>query len=370
MPTTPRTLRGPGRKTAGVEHVRLYRTRSFGTLVGTGAVPGPHDVLTRVADFSWKACNASGNPWDYVLDLVKHGFPLETDQVTGFAEAFDSDAQRKILGAQKKPRKVLLPPAWSPWTRIRCVGCSHLTSANERTRLHGVGAGAHETAVAPTTAMPSPKLEPYKFVRRYRRCECFSKGPFGTKGMFVGTGDYCGILPGGQNVVETEYMMWINAARKIAGFTMGNDATGHWIEALCTLFLTQAKEFWGCCGFGPCLVLLRKPIALDDPATVMPAETPISLVVSDRSRTKVQGSAKFGDFARSAQFYCDWGTRYQDLSNGLYLMMGTGVMHPPGVGLDEDDLIVIESPQVGKLILGGTMLQEYPGVYEDLTYEA
>ena len=357
-----------------MKHLRLYKTTSHGTVAGTGVSPGPEDELTQLKDFSWRELNSSENPFNYVMALVSKGIRLETGSIPGFNAAFDVDLFRKAQGDGLPGTPALQVPAWDDWTLVRCVGCSHLLSAEERTRLHGAAHGAERTALqaqAPAAGeMPDPKAFPYRYVRQAKRCEVFTKGPIGRSRFFVGPGDRIGVLPGGQNVMETEFTLWVNSRREIAGYTVGNDGTGHWIESLCTLYLCQAKEFWGCTALGPSLVILEKPVALDDPRPALPEDLEISLQIFDRRGVKVSGRATIGDLARMPQFYIDWATRYQDLSHGMFVMMGTGIMHPPGVGLEEGDVAVIHSPQCGSLVLGTELLQEYSPDYQDLSEAA
>ena len=322
--------------------IHLYRTPSGTVVVLT---EGTNTIARTIPRFTWNTLINHRNPFDWLLKQAQSG--------SGKTVADPARASE------------LLPPLWHPATLVRAVGCSHARSAEERTRLHLLQSQTVTEAAATVGQLPDPVTGPYLYVRVAPVCEVFEKGCGAQTSRFVGVGGRVLCVPRHLMVTETEFCLLLNSRGQIIGVTIMNDFTIHSLEAECTLYLPQAKGFDGCAALGPGVYIFPKPIDVVPggpfPEVVLPPETEISLMLKDRGGVeKFSGKATFGDLARPAQFYADHASRRQNLSAGMYLSMGTGIIHPKGLGVSPGDQILMSCPLIGTLNHGAGELPDYP----------
>ncbi len=325
-----------------MKKVLLYRTPD-GTVVVTD--DGNTRTAKKILRFAWRSLIRNADPYQYLLNAAAKATSITV-----------ADPARSSL---------LLPPIWDPETVIRAVGCSHATSAEERTRLHGLQDRPATAVVATPGALPNPVTEAYRFVRVAPTCEVFEKGCGAQKARFTGHGGKVLCAPRRQMVTETEFCLIVTPDGWVIGFTLMNDFTIHDLEAECTLYLPQAKEFDGCAAIGPCIYIFPKPFKVvpGGPFTeaILPPDTAISLMLRNGGGVeKLSGTARFGDLARPGQFYVDHAMRRQSIPGAMLLSMGTGIIHPKGLGVEPGDRIVMSCPLVGELDHGAAMLPDYP----------
>lgn len=143
------------------------------------------------------------------------------------------------------------------------------------------------------------------------------------------------------SVPEPELALVISSAKKLVGFTVGNDMSARDIEGENPLYLPQAKVYNGCCGLGPFVLIPESPI--DRPATK------IRLAIQRGSETVFTGETDLGQMKREFEELIDWLTRENDLVNGAFLLTGTGVVPPDNFTLIDGDVSSIEITGIGTL---------------------
>jgi 2-dehydro-3-deoxy-D-arabinonate dehydratase len=143
------------------------------------------------------------------------------------------------------------------------------------------------------------------------------------------------------SVPEPELALVISPAKKLVGFTVGNDMSARDIEGENPLYLPQAKVYNGCCGLGPYVLIPESPI--DRPATK------IRLKIERGGETVFAGETDLGQMKREFHELIDWLTRENDLVTGAFLLTGTGVVPPDNFTLIDGDVSSIEITGIGTL---------------------
>ena len=143
------------------------------------------------------------------------------------------------------------------------------------------------------------------------------------------------------SVPEPELALVISPARKLVGFTVGNDMSARDIEGENPLYLPQAKVYNGCCGLGPFVLIPESSI--DRPATK------IRLKIERGGETVFTGETDLGQMKREFHELIDWLTRENDLVTGAFLLTGTGVVPPDNFTLVDGDISSIEITGIGTL---------------------
>jgi 2-dehydro-3-deoxy-D-arabinonate dehydratase len=143
------------------------------------------------------------------------------------------------------------------------------------------------------------------------------------------------------SVPEPELALVISPAKRLVGFTVGNDMSARDIEGENPLYLPQAKVYNGCCGLGPFVLVPESPI--DRPATK------IRLKIERGGSTVFTGETDLGQMKREFNELIDWLTRENDLVNGAFLLTGTGIVPPDDFTLIDGDTSHIEIMGIGTL---------------------
>lgn len=143
------------------------------------------------------------------------------------------------------------------------------------------------------------------------------------------------------SVPEPELTLVISPARKLVGFTVGNDMSARDIEGENPLYLPQAKFYNGCCGLGPFVLIPESPIDR--------SATKICLTIMRNGETVFTGETDLGQMKREFLELIDWLTRENDLANGAFLLTGTGVVPPDNFTLINGDVSSIEITGIGTL---------------------
>jgi 2-dehydro-3-deoxy-D-arabinonate dehydratase len=143
------------------------------------------------------------------------------------------------------------------------------------------------------------------------------------------------------SVPEPEFTLVVSPELKIVGYTIGNDMSARDIEGENPLYLPQAKCYRQCCALGPCIKLVTEP--LDKPATV------VKMMIYRNHQEVFWGETNLGQLNREPQELVDWLGRDNVFPHGAFLMTGTGVVPPNEFTLIDNDWIVIEITNVGRL---------------------
>jgi 2-dehydro-3-deoxy-D-arabinonate dehydratase len=140
---------------------------------------------------------------------------------------------------------------------------------------------------------------------------------------------------------EPEIAIVLGRRGTILGYTLANDVSAWDIERDNPLYLPQSKVYRGCFAFGP--------------AIVTPDEIPEPYAITLRCRVLRGGREIFAGEASTAQMkrrfedLGDWLRRSNEIPTGTVLSTGTGIIQPLEAGLEEGDVVVLSSPQLGEL---------------------
>ncbi|MGC1272170.1 MAG: fumarylacetoacetate hydrolase family protein [Planctomycetaceae bacterium] len=142
-------------------------------------------------------------------------------------------------------------------------------------------------------------------------------------------------------VPEPELTLVISPAKKVVGFTVGNDMSARDIEGENPLYLPQAKVYDQSCAVGPCILVPEKPIN--------PKNLKITLVIERGGKIVNRGTTSAGEMARSFDELVGWLGREYDLPDGAMLLTGTGVVPPDDFTLEDGDVVSITIAGIGTL---------------------
>ena len=145
----------------------------------------------------------------------------------------------------------------------------------------------------------------------------------------------------GWTVPEPELALVISPAKKLVGFTVGNDMSARDIEGENPLYLPQAKVYNQCCGLGPAVWIPEGPV--DRP------NTKISLKIERKGKVAFTGETDLDHMKRGFEELIDWLTRENDLIQGAFLCTGTGVVPPDDFTLENGDVVSISITNIGTL---------------------
>lgn len=143
------------------------------------------------------------------------------------------------------------------------------------------------------------------------------------------------------SVPEPELALVISPAKRLVGFTVGNDMSARDIEGENPLYLPQAKVYNQCCGLGPFVLIPEKPIDR--------GATKIRLTIERNGATAFTGETDLSQMKREFDELVDWLTRENDLVTGAFLLTGTGVVPPDNFTLQNGDTSSIEITGIGTL---------------------
>lgn len=351
--------------------LRLYFTQNFGVVAGTGTSAGKDEELTIIDGvFNFSVFSDSDSPYNYAIDCVKQGTPIEVSAIPGFKEVQTLEDWRFGKEIPANWTKVLRPLDFDLHMQYMGLGCTHKSSSAERQKLRQGGTGqADDSDDFGPQHLPDSAKQPYQYVRYAPRPEAFQKATAIENSLLVPPGGKVGVYPKVQMVVETEIAYLVarrnerNKPPRMIAYAPSNDFTAHAIEAECTLYLPQAKTFTGCLSIGPCAVVPQKPLELTlenckAEATVrfLSEDTAIHLQIIDKTgELKVQGKSYVRDTYRPIQYYLPFAMRNREVPY-LWIQSGTGIMHPKGVSVEEGDTIQIWMQDTGHLITGAQTL--------------
>lgn len=143
------------------------------------------------------------------------------------------------------------------------------------------------------------------------------------------------------SVPEPEFTLVLNPDQRIVGYTIGNDMSARDIEGENPLYLPQAKVYRQCCALGPCIKLVTEP--LDREATT------VRMMIYRNHQEVFWGETNLGQLNRELQELADWLGRDNVFPHGAFLMTGTGIVPPDNFTLIDNDWVVIEISNVGRL---------------------
>lgn len=143
------------------------------------------------------------------------------------------------------------------------------------------------------------------------------------------------------SVPEPELALVVSPAKKLVGFTVGNDMSARDIEGENPLYLPQAKVYNQCCGLGPAVWIPEGPV--DRP------QTKIQLMISRGGKTAFTGESNLDQMKRGFEELIDWLTRENDLATGAFLLTGTGIVPPDDFTLENGDDVAITITGIGTL---------------------
>lgn len=143
------------------------------------------------------------------------------------------------------------------------------------------------------------------------------------------------------NVPEPELALVISATGRIVGYTIGNDMSSRDIEGDNPLYLPQAKLYNQCCGLGPWITLA---------SSMPPRESiEIGLSISRNGSTVFEGKTSVAQMARGFEDLVQWLLRDNSMTNGAFLLTGTGVVPDSDFTLHPGDRVDITISGIGTL---------------------
>ncbi len=140
---------------------------------------------------------------------------------------------------------------------------------------------------------------------------------------------------------EPELAYVLGDEGQIVGYTLCNDVSAWDIEKANPLYLNQSKIYQGCCALGPALVTADE---IDDPYDI-----DIHCRILRDDAVVFEGEANTSQLARSFDELNEYLYRDNLIPAGTVVSTGTGIIVPNDLGLREDDIVMIASPQIGVL---------------------
>ena len=140
---------------------------------------------------------------------------------------------------------------------------------------------------------------------------------------------------------EPEIALVLDRGGSVLGFTLANDVSAWDIERDNPLYLPQSKVYNGCFAFGPVIVT---PDEIEDPYALV-----LRCRVTRGGREVFAGEASTAQLKRRFDEIVAWLLRSNEIRTGTVLSTGTGIIQPLDVGLEEGDVVVLSSPELGEL---------------------
>jgi 2-dehydro-3-deoxy-D-arabinonate dehydratase len=190
----------------------------------------------------------------------------------------------------------------------------------------------HEARMA---TVPEARL--YDQLYEADRPELFFKA---AGGRVRGPGDPVGIRGDSTwDMAEAEVGIVIAADGRVEGYVIGDDLTSRDIERQNPLYLPQAKVYDGSCALGPAIV----------PAAAARPPFDIRMVIQRDGSTVFEGATSTARMVRSFADLATWLCRAVDVSSGVFLLTGCGIVPDPELTLRAGDRIRIEIGPLGVL---------------------
>ena len=140
---------------------------------------------------------------------------------------------------------------------------------------------------------------------------------------------------------EPEVAIVLGRRGTILGFALANDVSAWDIERENPLYLPQSKVYTGCFAFGPTVVT---PDEVPDPYAIT-----LRCRILRSGREVFSGEATTGQLKRRFEELVEWLRRSNEVRTGTVLSTGTGIIQPLEVGLEEGDVVVLSSAELGEL---------------------
>jgi 2-dehydro-3-deoxy-D-arabinonate dehydratase len=287
--------------------VKIFQVREGGGVIRMGlvdhgrtlVVQSPHDGITTA------------------LDLLVAQVERELEPVRWLAAAeraacaAEADWQELARGAELRLAMPVTPPeVWG-------AGVTYRRSADFREEGTGF----------------------YDRVYSAERPELFFKA---TASRCVGPGEPIGRRRDSAfTAAEPEIAIVLGRRGTILGYTLANDVSAWDIERDNPLYLPQSKVYRGCFAFGPVIVT---PEEIPDPYAIA-----LRCRVLRGGREIFTGEASTSQMKRRFEDLAGWLLRSNEIPTGTVLSTGTGIIQPLEAGLEEGDVVVLSSPQLGEL---------------------
>ena len=142
------------------------------------------------------------------------------------------------------------------------------------------------------------------------------------------------------NVPEPELSVLVSPARRLLGYTIGNDMSSRDIEGENPLYLPQAKNYDGSCAIGPALLVTTEPL---------PPSTRIGMTISRSGVVVFDGATTLAQMKRTLADLVEYLYRETSFPGGALLLTGTGVVPPDRFTLEAGDRIAITIDGIGTL---------------------
>jgi len=145
----------------------------------------------------------------------------------------------------------------------------------------------------------------------------------------------------GFTAAEPEIAIVLGRRGTILGYALANDVSAWDIERDNPLYLPQSKVYTGCFAFGPAIVT---PDEIADPYAIT-----LRCRILRGGREVFAGEATTGQLKRRFEELVGWLRRSNEIHTGTVLSTGTGIIQPLDVGLEDGDVVVLSSPELGEL---------------------
>jgi len=144
------------------------------------------------------------------------------------------------------------------------------------------------------------------------------------------------------SVPEPELTLVVSPAKKLVGFTVGNDMSARDIEGENPLYLPQAKFYNQAAALGPCILIPEAPLDR--------AGTKIILTITRGTEVAFTGETALDQMVREFDELIGWLGRENDYPGGVMLMTGTGIVPDDDFSLEDGDEVSIEITGIGTLV--------------------
>ena len=233
-----------------------------------------------------------------------------------------------------KMARELIDPGKAPWSRDEVS----LLAPIDRQEVWAAGVTYRRSRVARMEESAGAASH-YDRVYEAERPELFFKA---TAGRVSGPGEPVRVRADSRwSVPEPELALVISPAKKLVGFTIGNDMTARDLEGDNPLYLPQAKIYRQSAALGPCVWIPEQPIDR--------ASTRIVLTIVRQGSQIFEGQTRLDKMVRGFDELIGWLGRDNEFPNGVFLMTGTGIVPSDDVCLQDGDLVNIEIAGIGML---------------------
>ncbi len=180
----------------------------------------------------------------------------------------------------------------------------------------------------------------YDYVYFAKRPELFFKG---TATRCTGSNDFIGLrIDSAFTAVEPELAVLIDSRKKVLGYMVANDVSAWDIERENPLYLPQSKIFRGCCALGPVLMTSEE---IQDPYAMT-----IRCEIKRKGRILFSGETSLSMMKRRIEELIDFLFLANAIPAGTVLLTGTGIIQTADAALQENDVVEITIPEIGKLV--------------------